>query len=79
MKTQTDKFNDSLNKKYGPMISMKQMAELLNRSVNGLRASLQKKDSQVYKLLNPARTSVGRRTYFFSSVIAEALAGEDKE
>ena len=78
MKTPSAQLTDFLNEKYGPMISMKQMAELLHRSVNGLRTSLQKKDSEVSRLLNPARTNVGRRTYFFSSMIAEALAGDDK-
>lgn len=69
MKTNTESF---LLQKYGPLLSLVQLASLLDRSVAGLRLSLTQ-DGEMAAKFNPARKKIGRRVYFRSSVIAQVL------
>jgi hypothetical protein len=61
-----------LLEKFGPLISLEQLAGLLNRSVNGLRLSLTQ-DGEMRKKFNPARKKIGRRVYFRSRLVAPIL------
>jgi len=58
--------------KYGPFLSINQLAEVLDRSPSGLRITLQQ-DGDVSRKLKSARTKVGRRVYFNVIKVAEIL------
>ena len=64
-----------LLEKYGPVLSLSQLAGLLDRSTDGLRLSLLS-NSDLSKKLNPARLKIGRRVYFQTLVVARVITGE---
>lgn len=66
---QTENF---LLQKFGPLISLEQLAHLLNRSVQGLRLSLSRGGEMADKF-NPAKKKIGRRVYFVTVRIAAVL------
>jgi hypothetical protein len=68
---------DFLLQKYGPLLSLVDLASLLSRSVNGLRLSLAN-DSEMAKKFNPARKKIGRRVYFSSAKIGQILDSNDE-
>lgn len=61
--------------KYGPLLTLCQLAELLDRSPQGLRISLNN-NTPLSRFLKPKRLKIGRRVYFRSSHIAELLEGQ---
>lgn len=61
-----------LLEKYGPLMSLEQLAELLHRSVDGLRLSL-RQEGDLSNKFNPARKKIGRRVYFRSALVAPVL------
>jgi hypothetical protein len=61
--------------KYGPLLTLCQLAELLDRSPQGLRVSLNS-DTALSRFLKPRRLKIGRRVYFRSNHIAELLDGQ---
>ncbi|WP_348271693.1 hypothetical protein [Bordetella genomosp. 12] len=62
----------NLHQKYGPLLSLQQLAELLHRSADGLRVAL--RTSQPYALrICEARVKIGRRVYFRTTDIATYL------
>ena len=65
---------DTLIKTYGPLISMAQLAQVLNRSPEGLRIALRKSETWAEQI-NGAKLKIGRRTYFRTSQVAAALDG----
>lgn len=71
--TSTESF---LLEKYGPLLSLEQLASLLHRSVDGLRLSL-RQDGELSKQFNPARKKIGRRVYFRSALVAPVLDAGD--
>lgn len=73
MVTSTENF---LLQKFGPLLSLSQLADLLDRSVDGLRLSLSQ-DGEMSRKFNPARKKIGRRVYFRSSLIAPILDEPD--
>lgn len=63
---------NNLHQKYGPLLSLQQLAELLHRSADGLRVAL--RTSQPYALrICEARVKIGRRVYFRTTDIASYL------
>jgi hypothetical protein len=66
---------EALIRQYGPLISMAQLAKVLDRSPDGLRITLRTSGEWVTRI-NAARIQVGRRVYFRTSEIAVALGGE---
>jgi len=66
---------ESLTKQYGPLLSLAQLAKVLDRSAEGLRTSL-RSDSEVSKNINAARLKIGRRVYFRTEEIAKVLSGQ---
>lgn len=68
-KTSTEIF---LLDRYGPLLSLVQLATLLDRSVAGLRISLTQ-DGEMAAKFNPARKKIGRRVYFRAAVVAQVL------
>ncbi len=61
-----------LFEEYGPLLTLRQTAELFHRTVDGLRVSLGR-DTEFSNLLNPAKRKIGRRVYFRTSVIARLI------
>jgi antitoxin (DNA-binding transcriptional repressor) of toxin-antitoxin stability system len=59
---------------YGPLLSMAQLAKVLDRSPNGLRITLRTSGEWVARI-NAARIQVGRRVYFRTSEVAITLSG----
>lgn len=69
MQTTTENY---LLEKYGPLISLEQLAGLLHRSTDGLRLSL-RQDGVLAAKFNPARKKIGRRVYFRAALVAPVL------
>ncbi len=66
---------DSLLQRYGPLLSMAQLATVLDRSPDGLRISLRATNKWTQRI-NKARLKIGRRIYFRTSQIADVLSDE---
>lgn len=66
---------ESLVEKYGPLLTMTQLAELLHRSPDGLRIALQSRQPYTEQI-NRARLKIGRRVYFRASQIADFLSND---
>ena len=64
---------NSLLKRYGPLMNLADLASMLDRSPDGLRVTLRSSGEWVDKI-NGARLQLGRRVYFRTAEIAEALA-----
>ncbi len=64
-----------LQGKYGPLMPMNAVAEVFDRSKEGLRVSLSAK-SDFSIAMNAAKIKRGRRVYFHASKIAEIIDGE---
>lgn len=58
--------------RYGPLMTLQQIAELLGRSPAGVRVGLYS-DSDTSALLCPARIKIGRRLYFRTTVVGDGL------
>ena len=67
---------EQLNEKYGILMSFEDLAEVLKRSKNGLRITLQQ-DNEVSRRFNQARKKIGRRVYFATSKVAKAISDKD--
>jgi hypothetical protein len=61
-----------LVKEYGPLLSLDELATILDRSPQGLRMSLRSSGEWVSRI-NAARLRLGRRVYFRTSEIANVL------
>lgn len=66
---------EALTGQYGPLLSMAQLAKVLDRSAEGLRVSL-RNDTEWARRLNAAKMKLGRRVYFRTAEIAKFLGGE---
>ena len=64
-----------LYKQYGPLITLAQLAKMLDRSAEGLRLTL-RNDSAFSKSVNGARIRLGRRVYFATDKIASVVVPE---
>lgn len=58
--------------RYGPLLTLSNVAELLSRSPDGLRVSLGR-DNELAEKLNSAKKRIGRRVYFQVSAVAELI------
>lgn len=63
---------ESLVKRYGVLLSLKDCADLFCRSSEGLRVTLTG-NSEFSKKLKPAKIKIGRRILFKASVIGQIL------
>lgn len=66
---------DTLLNRFGPLLSIAQLAAILDRSPDGLRISLRTTNEWAQRI-NKARLKIGRRVYFRTSQVAEVLGGE---
>lgn len=62
-----------LLKQYGPLMSMTDIAALLDRSPEGIRVALYS-DTDVSRKLKPTMLRIGRRVYFRTLQVKVALA-----
>ncbi|HII2943175.1 TPA: DNA-binding protein [Pseudomonas aeruginosa] len=67
---------DTLLQRFGPLMSLAQLAGLLDRSPDGLRISLRATNNEWTQRVNKARLKIGLRIYFRTSQIAEVLSDE---
>ena len=65
-----------LLQRFGPLLSMAQLADVLDRSPDGLRISLRSSNHWSLRI-NETRLKVGRRVYFRASQIATLLSDEN--
>lgn len=66
---------DVLNKEYGPLLSVAQLAKVLNRSPEGLRISL-RAPSEWSTRINQSKLKLGRRVYYRTAEISLILSGQ---
>ena len=64
-----------LIERYGPLLTMAQLAELLHRSSDGLRLTL-RGGSDLAESLRQGRRKMGRRVLFRAEIVARILDGE---
>ena len=70
--TMTTPEMETLTKQYGPLLSITQLAALLDRSPEGLRITLRSSGEWVSKI-NATRLRLGRRVYFRTAEVANVL------
>jgi hypothetical protein len=70
--TVTTTVEETLTKRYGPLLSINQLAALLDRSPDGLRITLRSSGEWVSKI-NATRLRLGRRVYFRTAEVADVL------
>ncbi len=63
---------DTLIKQYGPLLSINQLAGILDRSPDGLRTTLRSSGEWVNKI-NATRLRSGRRLHFRTVEVADVL------
>jgi len=63
---------ETSTKQYGPLLSITQLAALLDRSPDGLRITLRSSGEWVSKI-NATRLRLGRRVYFRTAEVADVL------
>lgn len=66
---------ESISGKYGPLLSLQELAEILHRSPGGLRIALRGEQSYAKKI-NSTRIRIGRRIYFSTPAIAQLISDE---
>lgn len=64
----------SMFEKYGPLLSLTQLAQILDRTPDGLRMTL-REPSDYATLLNAAKVRIGRRIYFRTPDVASVFLG----
>ena len=65
--------DDYLIARFGLLMSMTDLADLLGRSPDGIRVSLYS-DTEVSRKLKPTMVKVGRRVYFRTLQVKDALS-----
>lgn len=58
--------------RFGPLMSLSNIAELLNRSADGIRVSLYS-DTDLSRKLKPTMVRIGRRVYFRTLQVQDVL------
>lgn len=66
---------ETLLQRFGPLLSIAQLATVLDRSPEGLQISLRTTNEWAQRI-NKARLKIGRRVYFRTSQIAEVFSDE---
>lgn len=66
------KIEEALTQMYGPLLTVSQLAKVLNRSAESLRMAL-RKDSEWTQKINTTKVKLGRRIYFRTEGIAMLL------
>lgn len=64
--------------RYGPLMTLQDLATVFNRSADGLRLALYGQ-SELAQQLHLARRKIGRRVYFRTAAIALLVDGQPSE
>jgi hypothetical protein len=64
--------------RYGPLVTLAQLSEILNRSTDGVRMALREPTPYAQRL-NQAKVRIGRRIYFRTMEVAQVIAGGDRQ
>ena len=67
-----------LTEKYGPLMTLAQLAAILDKSAESVRSATYRND-EFAALVNAARRKIGRRVYFKTAAIAELIDGDDAQ
>jgi len=65
--------------KYGILLTIENLAELLHREPGGVRKTLQKRDEELTKKLNPGRKKIGRLVFFTADIVADMVDQESRQ
>jgi hypothetical protein len=60
--------------RYGPLLTLKHLAEVLHSTPNGLRMTLARRREPLSLALSRSRRRLGRRVYFDAALVAKAIA-----
>ncbi|KKO71542.1 hypothetical protein [Kerstersia gyiorum] len=63
----------TLKERYSVLLTLAQLAEVLNRSPDGLRISLSSSQSDWADQINSTKVKIGRRVYFRTEGIARLI------
>lgn len=63
---------------FGPLLTLKQLAQLLHRSPQGLAFTLSR-NSEFAQQINSTKLRLGRRVYFRSNLLAAILEGHSPD
>lgn len=69
---------DYLHKEFGLLMTLENLAKVLDRSPQGLRVSLSSK-SELSVSINAIKIKRGRRIYFYTVGVAKIIDGEAAE
>lgn len=58
---------------YGPLLTLKHLAEVMHSTPNGVRMSIARKQQPLAVALASARRRLGRRVYFEARLVAEII------
>jgi hypothetical protein len=61
---------------YGPLLTLKHLAEVLHSTPNGLRMTLARRRESLSLALSQSRRRLGRRVYFDAAAVAKAIDAE---
>lgn len=64
---------DYLLKHYGPLLTLKHLAEVMHTSPNGVRMAITRKRQPLAVALANARRQLGRRVYFETRLVADVI------
>lgn len=76
MNIQQSSLASSMFDRYGPLLTLAQLAQMLNRSTDGMRMALRERSTYAERL-NAAKIRIGRRIYFRTPDVANLLLGID--
>jgi hypothetical protein len=62
--------------KYGPLMTYPQVAEMLSRTTNGLRAMMARRESEASRMLSGAKFTIGRRVYFRTDQVTRLIGAQ---
>lgn len=71
-----DETTRKIEEKYGILLTQRGLAELLDRTIPGLRWSLAKSTDPEFRALNRCARRVGRRLYYPAADVANIVFGE---
>jgi len=77
-KTSVVTLENQLTERFGLLLSQTQLAELLGRSIGGLRYSLSYPSDLSTRALKACGRKVGRRVYYPASEVARIIIGAGK-
>ena len=62
--------------KYGPLMTYPQVAEMLSRTTNGLRAMMARRESEASRMLSGAKFTIGRRVYLRTDQVTRLIGAQ---